>query len=1252
MASLQGVNFYSRGSSPTYYLNSLSSWRTERGGGGYSPSSFTADNQIFVVQNGHTLTATAQWTVSGANSHVQVENGGQITTGAYNHQITGTVFNGGTYEVTHDTYSNLGWGGNGVLETNSNFILNNSGISFNDNVSYGNLIVQQGTADCLGGTEGFEVKGTLRLTGGIFEGGQTTDQVLSIANISVESGYFYGSTGAAQVTFNISGNVSVSGGYWWGSEGSGACTYNIGGDLSIGGGFFYGVYRSSSTLPSNTYNIGGSFTKTGGSYYAVNRVDVGYPSYYLSGTGKNLGLGDLGSDTYARHFIQVNSGASYTLTNHVPVGSGMQCYVRGTLTASSTHQFKALGSGVTFRVHGTLITPNVNGLCYGVSTTFANANSPAVDLWSGCTVQYSSASSQAVTARTDYSYLTLSGAGLKSISGATVVASAFTIGSPLAVSTSTSVNGSLAVNAGVSLSTGITLYINGSMSGSSTITGGNVTIGGTSAQLSLGSLNVDNLTLNRASGSLMYASVQTANLLLSQGSFGIGANTLIIYDTMSGSGTLTGGTGSNLTVAGTASAFPLPSGLVLNTLTLSRPNGASLAGNLSVTDLSLLSGALNVGANTLSLGGTTNWLAGSLNMGASSTLIAASGPDGTLYPIQDGTLTVNRSGRTVYLGGNTQVLNLNLSAGTLALSDKTLTVTGSLSPSGGSLSGGNSAHLAIAATASGVTVPSVTLGTYTQQNSLVYLGGNLQVNTLDLQSGTLDLGNYSLIIYQGVARSQGRDDPFISGSTGSSLQYISSGDHITVLPKFSVGSLSVDCAGICRVGSGSNVFSGLSLLGGELDPNSLLTLEAGCAVNRLNGFLASAPTFSGAHRVFYMATCTGSWELAPTLTQEIGLMAPGIAVELDCGDIFLLMLRMMPNTTLVLDPGTEITLLPGGMIMDSFGSVIFGRVNQDIMDQGFSSIALGISLDPGVMVTGFSVEQQPQSQTGKGEGILRTWSLEGIPEGQVNLSFSWDPSADNGIEFSPSNLAIVYRHNGMNWQQTGDPQDVSGLVPRVISVQTDEFSQWTVGAEDSTLPVELSSFTAAVTGLHSVTLTWVTQSETNLLGYYLYRNTGADFDAAVRASPLIPASNTSSLQVYSYTDPEQLEPGNWYYWLQSLELDGGVQTFNHVSVLLDPPQGVPQPPADHPVLEAYPNPFNPDLGVRVWQKASGPARLEIYDLRGSKVRELFGGYLEQGLCDFHWDSLDEGGLPCASGTYLLVLASGGETHLRRITLLK
>lgn len=1255
---LAGVTFYSRGN---YNINDVNSWRSNRDGTGYAPSNFTDNEQVFRVQNGHSMTASAKWTVSGTNSYVIVESGGKITTGAFNHQITGTVMDGGTYEVTNDSYSNLGWGGNGILEANSNFILNNSSIVFNDRVSYGNLIVKAGTADCIGTTEGFEVKGTLVLDGGNFKGGVNENQNLSIANIYVQSGNFYGSDGAANVTFNISGNVTVAGGFFFGSNSTGTCTYNIGGNLLVSGGNFFGSYRSSSDPSYNTYNIGGSFNVTDGNYVAVNQSGSGYPYYYLNGTGKTLGLGDLPTDNSARHYIEILANASYTLTKNVSLGSFMQFHMRGTLDTQS-YQIKAIGTNVIVNIYGLLKTANVNGFSGSTSTTVSSTNSPTINLYSstGCTIEYTSNSAQVITQRSDYYNLSLSGAGTKTISGELTVPAAFTIGSPLVINANTTSSGSIAVNNNVTINSGKTLNINGSMTGNSTISGGNIVIGGSGAQLTLGKLNVNNLELNRANGSLMYGNVQTVNLTLTQGIFSIGSCTLTINGKMSGSGTLAGSSSSNLVIGGSAATFTLPAGMQLANLTLDRTNGCNMAGNLTVRDVTLSSGTLTIGAgNTLSVSGTIIWTDGLLSVDQNSTLEYIAGFSvGNVYPLEGGILTINCTGRTVNLVDNTSVYTLNLNSGTLSLGANTLTINGCIAYNGGTLSGGDTSSLIISSTVSSAYIPSVTLGYYEQHNNDVNLCGNMVVYNLNLLAGTLNMGDYYLEIKNSVLFLTKQKNPvFISSSPVGGILYQSTLSGIQDLPQFSVGNFTINSPGGCRMTQLSGIGIKLNLINGRIDPNGNLELALGSTIERRAGTLLASPTFNSGHSLIYTQTCVTGYEF-PSLpgiiaNLTLGRVVTGVMVVAQNNLYVESQISLYNNCTLDLN-GYNLFLSQGTVVTGDISSLILGRIVKPIGNSGIDLPSAGIKIVPGIEINDFAVTQLPITQSyGQNRGIKRTWILEGNFNDTVTLTLLWDYSADGEIVFSNLNRAIAYRKSGDYWMQVGNPQDVSLMNPRHITVQTNHFSEWTVGSEDHTLPVVLSYFTAVVNDFNTITLNWVTHSETNMMGYYLYRNTESQFDTALRISNLIEAHNSSYQQSYHFTDNENLNWGTYYYWLQSIELDGTAHTYDYISVTLtEPNNGNVIPPIEIPVISAYPNPFNPDLTVKINQLQTANVQITIHDIKGRLVKVLYEGILQEGKYNYYWNGTDNKYRQQGSGVFFICYQCGNEVIRKKVAFIK
>lgn len=93
IARAAGVTYYSQGSLAP---NLTASWNTIRAGGGTAPANF-ASRDIFVIQNGHTMTANAAWAVSGTGAKIEIESGGVLIG---NDQITVPTFqldNGSLY---------------------------------------------------------------------------------------------------------------------------------------------------------------------------------------------------------------------------------------------------------------------------------------------------------------------------------------------------------------------------------------------------------------------------------------------------------------------------------------------------------------------------------------------------------------------------------------------------------------------------------------------------------------------------------------------------------------------------------------------------------------------------------------------------------------------------------------------------------------------------------------------------------------------------------------------------------------------------------------------------------------------------------------------------------------------------------------------------------------------------------------------------------------------------------------------------
>ncbi|MDD4224085.1 MAG: C25 family cysteine peptidase [Candidatus Cloacimonetes bacterium] len=84
----------------------------------------------------------------------------------------------------------------------------------------------------------------------------------------------------------------------------------------------------------------------------------------------------------------------------------------------------------------------------------------------------------------------------------------------------------------------------------------------------------------------------------------------------------------------------------------------------------------------------------------------------------------------------------------------------------------------------------------------------------------------------------------------------------------------------------------------------------------------------------------------------------------------------------------------------------------------------------------------------------------------------------------------------------------------------------------------------------------------------------------------------------------------------------------------------------------YPNPFNPTTTIRFELPAAAPVRLDVFNLRGQKVRSLVDSELPAGAHSAVWNGQDDRGNPVSSGVYLYRLNNGERDLTRKMMLMK
>jgi hypothetical protein len=205
-------------------------------------------------------------------------------------------------------------------------------------------------------------------------------------------------------------------------------------------------------------------------------------------------------------------------------------------------------------------------------------------------------------------------------------------------------------------------------------------------------------------------------------------------------------------------------------------------------------------------------------------------------------------------------------------------------------------------------------------------------------------------------------------------------------------------------------------------------------------------------------------------------------------------------------------------------------------------------------------------------------------------------------------------------------------------------------AGDQTLPVVLSGFNAVLTAENYVALSWTTESESGMMGYRLYRSENNDAASAILLNPyMIPATNTSTTQVYTYEDFEVEFSHTYYYWLESLEYHSS-NFYGPIIVEVTAPE-IPQLPLTSSMKSPYPNPFKPgqSANIEVSVKAEETATISIYNVAGQLVQRYT---VNEGNHNLNWSGHDSNGKLCGSGIYFFKFSTPSVNQIKKMTIIK
>ncbi|MBN1481356.1 T9SS C-terminal target domain-containing protein [candidate division KSB1 bacterium] len=205
--------------------------------------------------------------------------------------------------------------------------------------------------------------------------------------------------------------------------------------------------------------------------------------------------------------------------------------------------------------------------------------------------------------------------------------------------------------------------------------------------------------------------------------------------------------------------------------------------------------------------------------------------------------------------------------------------------------------------------------------------------------------------------------------------------------------------------------------------------------------------------------------------------------------------------------------------------------------------------------------------------------------------------------------------------------------------------------ENEPIVVNLLSFNAEfqADGIH---VTWQTAQENSIAGYNLLRreNGAADY---IRVNEALVKSQ-GAMQGATYELIDRIEhAGTYYYKVARVGLDGQTEESKPITIALSTEvfQSI-YGATDFALHPNYPNPFNPETSIKFAIPTSEWVVLEIFDLRGARVRTLVNENLAKGRYERTWDGNNDFGEPVATGLYFYRLSAGTFVQTRKMTVMK
>jgi len=325
---------------------------------------------------------------------------------------------------------------------------------------------------------------------------------------------------------------------------------------------------------------------------------------------------------------------------------------------------------------------------------------------------------------------------------------------------------------------------------------------------------------------------------------------------------------------------------------------------------------------------------------------------------------------------------------------------------------------------------------------------------------------------------------------------------------------------------------------------------------------------------------------------------------------------------------------------------VLGRFNLTANTSGASLTAASIKLN-GVR-TGLS--------------NIKLWSSADASYGsdtQLGSAVSSDPGNGNSVTFNGFSSGIS-TGGGTYYFFSGDvAESANGAVQGIIvensnltlsgGVFSGSISNAILSSSETALPIELVQFTARLER-QSIILKWITESETENVGYIIERQKNnsdiwvklADYQSheALRGQ-----GTTSCAHNYIYHDTD-IEAGETYaYRLSDVSENGNIIAHPSIDITMNDISKTG-------IEKIYPNPFNPQTYIAYSLLEDADVKIRVVDIFGRLVKTLQNGDQTSGSYHVYWNGNNDKNTQASSGMYFIHMQTDKSNEIQKVVLMK